>query len=37
MISYDVIHVQAEGGKYSNVKGINTLKVDDCMCVVRAC
>jgi hypothetical protein len=36
MISNDVIHVQAkEGGKDSNVKGINTLKVDDYMCVVH--
>jgi len=34
-ISNDVIHVQAKGGKYNNVKGINTLEIDDCMCVVH--
>jgi hypothetical protein len=31
----NVIHAQAKGGKDSNVKGINTLKVDDCLCVVH--
>jgi hypothetical protein len=36
MIFNDAIHVQAkERGKYSNVKSINTLKVDDYMCVVH--
>jgi hypothetical protein len=35
MISNDAIHVQAKGGKDSNVKSINTLKVDDYMCVVH--
>jgi hypothetical protein len=36
MISNDAIHVQAEkGGEDSNAKGIDTSKVDDCLCVVH--
>ncbi len=35
MIFNDVIHVQAEGGKYSNVEGISTLEADDYMCAMR--
>ncbi len=35
MISNDAIHVWIKGGKESNVKSINTLKVDDYMCVMH--
>jgi hypothetical protein len=35
MIFNDAIHVQAEGGEECNVEGINTLEIDDCLCVVH--
>jgi hypothetical protein len=36
MISNDAIHVQAkEGGKDDNVKGINTSKANDYLCVMH--
>jgi hypothetical protein len=35
MISNDAIHVQAEGGKDNNAKGIGTSKVNDYLCVVH--
>jgi hypothetical protein len=34
MIFSDAIYVQAKGGEDNNVKGINTSKVDDCLCRV---
>ncbi len=35
MISNDAIHVQAKGREDGNVKGINTLEVDDYFCVMH--
>jgi hypothetical protein len=36
LIFNDAIHVQVEGGgEDSNVEGINTLKVNDYLCVVH--
>ncbi len=35
MIFNDAIHVQAKGGGDGNVEGINTLEIDDCLCVVH--
>ncbi len=35
MIFNDAIHVEAKGGGDSNVEGINTLEIDDCLCVVH--
>jgi hypothetical protein len=35
MIPNDIIHVEAEGGKDSNVKNINTLETNDYMCAMR--
>jgi hypothetical protein len=36
MISNDAIHVQAkEGGKYGNVEGISTPKVNNCLYAVH--
>jgi hypothetical protein len=35
MISNDAIHVQVKGREDGNVKGINTLEVDDYFCVMH--